>query len=203
VESDRSAGAALSGDRDGSAQCGRSRAPITEHDGWHVYTDDHLALLDHLGIDRCHVLGGCIGGSYCLGIIDRAPSRIAAAVLQQPIGLAGGNRQAFYDMYDGWQKELAPARPDVSPAAWQAFRERMYGSDFVFSVSRERVAACRVPLLVLMGNDLYHPEATSREIARLAPMATLVERWKEADVVAATMARVIRFLIDQTPPAAA
>ena len=31
---------------------GRSVAPIRATDSWHVYTSDHLALLDYLGIDR-------------------------------------------------------------------------------------------------------------------------------------------------------
>src|SRR5207245_10793936 len=39
---------------------GRSRAPITAQDGWHTYRDDHVAVLDHLGIDRCHLYGQCI-----------------------------------------------------------------------------------------------------------------------------------------------
>src|SRR5438477_13189433 len=30
----------------------QSRAPITAHDGWHTYTPDHIALLDHLTDDR-------------------------------------------------------------------------------------------------------------------------------------------------------
>lgn len=45
------------------------------------------------------------------------------------------------------------------------------------------------PLLVLMGEDVYHPEATSRRVAELAPHATLIERWKEvADAMAASAA---------------
>ena len=55
---------------------GQSHAPITAQDGWDTYTGDHVALLDHLGIDRCHLYGQCIGGSlygpgfvYC---VDRA-----------------------------------------------------------------------------------------------------------------------------------
>ena len=36
---------------------GRSVAPIRATDSWHVYTSDHLALLDYLGIDRRHVAG--------------------------------------------------------------------------------------------------------------------------------------------------
>src|SRR3989441_6937877 len=41
---------------------GQSRAPITAQDGWHTYAADHIALLDHLRIDRCHLYGQCIGG---------------------------------------------------------------------------------------------------------------------------------------------
>lgn len=177
----------------------RSPAPVRASDGWHVYTDDHLALLDHLGVERCHVLGNCIGGSYCLGLMERAPDRVAAGVLQQPIGLHGDNREAFYAMFDAWAKELAPKKPEVSEATWASFREHMYGGDFVFNVSREFVRQCRTPMLVLMGNDLYHPSETSREIAELAPHAELVERWKEPDVVDATVERVIGFLRQHTP----
>jgi pimeloyl-ACP methyl ester carboxylesterase len=36
---------------------GQSRAPITAQDGWDAYTADHIALLDHLRIDRCHLYG--------------------------------------------------------------------------------------------------------------------------------------------------
>src|SRR5450432_3937679 len=36
---------------------GRSRAPITAKDGWHSFAADHIALLDHLRIERCHLYG--------------------------------------------------------------------------------------------------------------------------------------------------
>jgi phosphomethylpyrimidine synthase len=42
-------------------------------------------------------MGGCIGSSYCLGLIQAAPARISAAVLQNPIGLSADNRAAFHD----------------------------------------------------------------------------------------------------------
>jgi len=177
---------------------GRSRAPVRASDGWHTYAEDHVALLDHLGIERCHVIGGCIGGPYCLGVMQAAPERVAAAVLQQPIG-AENNRDAFYQMFDGWKEEIAPSHPEADEAAWRAFRSRMYDGDFVFNVSRDFVRACEIPMLVLMGNDLYHPQQTSREIAALAPKAELVERWKEEDVVRDTVARVRAFLESNTP----
>jgi pimeloyl-ACP methyl ester carboxylesterase len=178
---------------------GRARAPVHASDGWDVFTDDHLALLDHLGHERCHVLGNCIGGSFCLSLMQRAPARVAAGVLQQPIGHDGDNRPLFRDMFDGWAKELAPKKPEVSAETWTAFRDNLYDGDFVFSVSRDDVKHIATPMLVLMGNDAFHPSVTSREIAELAPNAELVERWKEPDVVEATVERVIAFLKQHTP----
>lgn len=58
-------------------------------------------------------------------------------------------------------------------------------------------AACT--LLVLLGNDLHHPESTSREIASLAPNATLIEKWKEPEHHAAAKQAVERFLAEHTP----
>src|SRR5438093_12489283 len=68
---------------------GRSRAPITAQDGWHTYAADHIAVLDHLGIDRCHLYGQCIGGSFIMSLLKAQPQRIASAVLAQPIGRVG------------------------------------------------------------------------------------------------------------------
>jgi pimeloyl-ACP methyl ester carboxylesterase len=178
---------------------GHSTAPIHSSNGWHSYAADHIALMDQLGIERAHVLGGCIGGPYCLGVMQAAPARVTAAVLQQPIGYDGENRQAFYEMFDSWANELKPQRNDVDPDAWNTFRDRMYGGDFVFNVSREFVRQCRTPMLVLLGNDRYHPSVTSREIVELAPNAELVERWKEPEVVEQTVARVRAFLASHTP----
>jgi len=178
---------------------GRSTAPVSADDGWHCYTADHVALLDHLEIERCHVIGGCIGGSYCLGLIRAAPERVASAVLQQPIGFSGANRAAFYEMFDGWARDLAPSHPSLAAPDWAAFRSRMYDGDFVFNVDRDFVRRCETPMLVLMGNDLYHPESTSREIVDLAPNARLIERWKEPDTVGDTVEQVRSFLQAHTP----
>ena len=64
----------------------------------------------------------------------------------------------------------------------------------MFNVSRDFVRGCEIPMLVLMGNDLYHPQETSREIAELAPHAELVEHWKEPENVPQTIRRVREFL---------
>jgi pimeloyl-ACP methyl ester carboxylesterase len=173
---------------------GRSRAPVSADDGWETYAGDHLALLDHLGARRAHVMGGCIGSSYCLRLIKLAPERVSATVLQNPIGLSPENRAAFYEMFDGWASELRKARPELNEAAFKAFRARMYDGDFVFSVSRDFVRACGTPMLVLAGDDLYHPAPVAEEIARLAPNAELITKWKTPDATPAAVARTRLFL---------
>ena len=116
---------------------GKSSGPITAGDGWDTYTGDHIALLDHLGIKQCHLMGGCIGSSYSLGVIKAAPDRVSAAILQNPIGLSPRNREMFFRMFDTWADALKIDRPKLTDAALRQFRDRMYAGDFVFNVSRE------------------------------------------------------------------
>lgn len=177
---------------------GSSTAPVAANDGWHTYTSDHLALLDHLEIEKTHLLGGCIGGPYCMGVIERAPERVASAVLQQSIGNDGNNRELFFAMFDQWADSVKERLPSVAPEAWQRFRANMFDQPFLYNVSPDFVAACQTPLLVLMGSDPYHPEAISREIADLAPNARLVEQWKDAQAHG-TVATVVEFLRANTP----
>ena len=49
---------------------GQSVCDIKADHGWHTYAADHIALMDRLEFDRFHVLGGCIGGSYCFEAIE-------------------------------------------------------------------------------------------------------------------------------------
>lgn len=178
---------------------GRSTAPVSGTDGWHTYTGDQLALMNHLGAERFHVAGMCIGGPYCMGLIEAAPDRISSAVLFQPIGL-DNNREAFYQMFDGWARELAAtSHTDVPVEDWQSFRSNMYDGDFLFNVDRDFVVSCSTPLLVLKGNDLYHPASTSQEVAALAPNAEFIEDWKESPHREVAMASTRAFLARHTP----
>ncbi|MBV1879154.1 MAG: alpha/beta hydrolase [Pseudomonadales bacterium] len=172
---------------------GQSTAPISAEDSWHTYTNDHIALLDHLNIDQCHIMGGCIGGPYCFGLMQAQPQRVTGAIIQQTIGL-DNNRDAFYAMFDSWAVNM-----DASDADLQSFRANMYDSDFLFNVDEQFVAQCSTPLLVLLGDDLYHPRSTSERIAELAPNATLIESWAGADVVGQTAATATAFLNSHRP----
>jgi pimeloyl-ACP methyl ester carboxylesterase len=180
---------------------GRSSAPVSADDGWDTYTGDQLALLDHLGVERCHVIGMCIGGPYIAALLRTAPERFASAVMLQPVGIEpdGGNRSAFHEMFDRWVDLQADAHGDVDAATWAAFRSTMWDGDFLLTATEDDVAAFTTPLLVAMGNDLYHPQVTSRRIAELAPDVTFVESWKEGDALAAFDGLARRFLERHTP----
>ena len=161
---------------------GESFAPVGHDDGWDRYTEDQLALLDHLGVERFAVVGMCIGGSYIAGLLRAAPERVACAVMMQPIGLEN-NRPAFYEMFGGWVDDVRGQHPEADDAVWDRFRDTMFGGPFLFNATREQVAAIDAPLLVLRGDDLYHPESISRAVVALAKNARLVERWKDEEHV--------------------
>ena len=179
---------------------GRSFGPIEPDHGWATYTADQLALLDHLGIDRFAVVGMCIGGPYIMGLIGARPERVVAAVMFQPIGL-DANRDAFFTMFDGWQQAVGADHPEADGERWRAFRDAMFGGDFLFGpTTREEAAACRTPILLFMGDDLYHPQSVSRELAGLLPNVRFIERWKEGPDHDEALAAMHGFLADHTPP---
>jgi pimeloyl-ACP methyl ester carboxylesterase len=179
---------------------GRSSGPLEVADPWGSLAGDQLALLDHLGVDTFHVMGCCIGGSYILKLIEQAPTRVVAAVLEQPIGIVDGNAPLFETMWRTWGTALVEARPDIDAATVEAFGTRMWAGDFVVSVPKDFVASIATPMLVLPGVDDHHPTATGREIAALAPGAEVLEPWKDTpETVANAVEEIRRFLVGHTP----
>ena len=177
---------------------GRSHAPIFASDDWHVYASDHLALANHLGLDRFHVMGGCIGGSFCLTLCEMAPERIAAAVLQNPIGMHE-NRDTWAEAVAGFSKLMLERDPSLTPEIIQKFGHNMFRGDFVFSVGREFVRRCTTPLLLQPGTDKPHPAETSAEIARLAPNLQIQKDWRGPTHLAESIRTVTEFLTRNTP----
>jgi pimeloyl-ACP methyl ester carboxylesterase len=177
---------------------GQSRAPITAQDGWHTYTADHVALLDHLRIERCHLYGKCIGGSFIMSLLKAQHRRVASAVLAQPIGRVGPMKPGRAARFDAWAKTLGD-HPEATEPVLDAFYQNLYGPGFVYSVDRAFVSSCRTPCLVLAGNDEAHPFPISEEVAKLLPDAELVEEWKTGPALAAAKLRIKEFLAKHTP----
>ena len=166
-----------------NANGGQSSGPLEIDRPWDASTDDHLGLMDHLGIGKFMVMGFCIGGPFIWNLLKRAPDRIVAAVLAQPSGSRPEMRDLFYEnnMKD-WGPALTAKRPDITMTMIDSFLTKMYRStgDFVFTVSREFVRGCESPVLVLPDDVAAHPYAVAMETVHLAPNAEVsLYPWKE------------------------
>jgi pimeloyl-ACP methyl ester carboxylesterase len=166
-----------------NAKGGQSSGPLEVDRPWDAYTDDHLGLMDHLGIDKFQVLGFCIGGPLIWNLLRRAPDRVVAAVLAQPSGSRPEMRDLFYENnMKGWGPELIARRPEISMEMVDKFLTRMYRTnpDFVFTVTRDFVRNCQTPVLILPDDIPAHPYAVAMEAAMLAPKAEVsMFPWKE------------------------
>ena len=143
-----------------NANTGKSSGPLEIDRPWDSHTDDHLGLMDHLGIDKFMVLGFCIGGPLIWNLLKRAPDRIVAGVLAQPSGSRPEMRDLFYDNNTkGWAPELVKQRPDITMEQVDKFLTRMYRTnpDFVFTVTRDFVRQCQTPVLILPDDVPAHP----------------------------------------------
>ncbi len=166
-----------------NANAGQSSGPLEIDRPWDLYTDDHLGVMDHLGIDKFMVMGFCIGGPFIWNLLERAPNRIVAAVLAQPSGSRPEMRDLFYETNSkGWGPELVKRRPEITMDMVDRFLTRMYRTnpDFVFTVTRDFVRKCQTPVLILPDDIPAHPYAVAMEAAMLAPKAEVsMFPWKE------------------------
>jgi pimeloyl-ACP methyl ester carboxylesterase len=53
---------------------------------WDRYAAQGVGLLDHLGVERAHVMGGCIGCSIAAALATKHPDRVERAILYSPAG---------------------------------------------------------------------------------------------------------------------
>ncbi|HVC56092.1 MAG TPA: alpha/beta hydrolase [Stellaceae bacterium] len=177
---------------------GQSRAPITAQDGWDSFTADHIALLDHLRIDRCHLYGQCIGGSFIINMLKRHPDRVASAVLAQPIGRVGAMAPGRPARFNAWADSLKD-HPEATPPVLDAFCHNLYAAGFVYCADRDFVKTIKAPCMVLAGHDEAHPWPISEELSKLLPNCEFIVEWKEGAALTAATARVKAFLAKHTP----
>jgi pimeloyl-ACP methyl ester carboxylesterase len=182
-----------------NANPGQSSGPLEADRPWDAYTDDHLGLMDHLGIRKFLVMGFCIGGPMIHNLIRRAPERVVAAVMIQPSGYRPELPDLFYqNNIKGWGPALCAKRPDITMDRVHDFLTSMYTNraDFVFTVTRDFVRALRTPLLIAPDDVPAHPHKVAMEVAGLAPNAEVtIYPWKESkETIDQVVAHVRRFL---------
>jgi len=150
-----------------NANHGQSSGPLEIDRPWDAYSDDHLGLMDHLGIREFMVMGFCIGGPMIHNLIRLAPERVVAAAMMQPSGFTAENPDIFYqNNIKSWGPPLCEKRPEVTMAMVHDFH-------FVRSI--------QTPLLIAPDDVPAHPYKVAMEVASLAPNAEVtIFPWKDS-----------------------
>src|ERR1700761_9438773 len=188
-----------------NANGSQSSGPLEIDRPWDAYTDDHIGLMDHLGIREFMVLGFCIGGPFIWNMLKRAGDRVVAAIPAQPSGWRPEMPTLSYDNnMKTWGPELCERRPDITRAMVAKFLTNLYGGarpDFVDTVTRDFVRNCRTPILVLPDDVPAHPYAVALESAHLAPNAQVsIYPWKEpAERIPLALRHIHSFLTANQP----
>src|SRR6476659_1476112 len=187
-----------------NATGGESTGPVPSDDPWGAFADDQLGVMDHLGIDRFAFFGNCIGGPFAMKLMERAPQRVVAALLSQPVGHRPEQPDFMFNSgRDVWAKEFRERRGDVPMETIEKYLHSLYRvqPDFVYSVSRDFAKSCQTPMLVLPDDVTAHPLQVSIDIASLAPNAEItVFPWKDPpELKARTINRARTFLKRHLP----
>ena len=177
-------------------------------DPWGAFADDQLGLMDHLGIGEFFFMGYCIGGPFALKLMERAPDRILAGVLCQPVGHNAKFPDSMYDSgHDSWAPALIARRTGLTMETCVTYLHNLYRVDsgFVYSVSRDFGRSCQTPMLVMPDNTPSHSYEATVDVVELTPKAeSTVYPWKEQeDVKAKTINQVRDFLKAHQPATAA
>ena len=166
-----------------NATNGESTGPVPVDNPWDAFADDQLGVMDHLSIREFFFFGNCIGGPFAMKLMQRAPKRVVAALLSQPVGHRPDKPDYMYDSgKDVWAKEFLERQPNVPMATIEQYLHNLYRlqPDFVYSVSRDFAKTCQTPMLVLPDDVTAHPLQVSIDIASLAPNAEItVFPWKD------------------------
>ena len=187
-----------------NATNGESTGPVAVDDPWGAFADDQIGVMDHLGIRQFFFFGNCIGGPFAMKLMERAPQRVVAALLSQPVGHRPEKPDVMFELSrDVWGKEFRERRRDASAETIEKYLHNLYRAqpDFVYSVSRDFAKSCQTPMLVLPDDVPAHPLPVSIAIASLAPNAEItVFPWKDPpELKARTIDRARAFLKRHQP----
>lgn len=165
------------------------------------HVDDFRALLDHLGIDACHVVGTSYGGEVGLLFADAYPERVQSLTVISAVSEVGPRlrrqTEAWAAIARSSPEHLYTATiPDnysssfleANPGAVRAGRTRMaeYPTEFFSAFARlveafltiditDRLPHISCPTLVLCGEkDTLKPVHYSQRIANRLPHSTFL-----------------------------
>jgi 3-oxoadipate enol-lactonase len=162
--------------------------------------DDLLAVLDHLGIEKCVLCGLSMGGYVALRAVARAPERVRGLILANTqaaadtdaarLGRAEGVRLLERDGAEAFveqqiKRQLSPHSQATRPELIARLKELTAGANeggiaasLVAIATRsdqsQKLKEIRVPTLVIAGaDDVVTPPALAQFLAEQIPKATL------------------------------
>lgn len=168
---------------------GASDKPAVEGNYYRFAAEHVLGVLDHLGLDRVHLLGNSLGGGTAMRLALEWPDRVGRLVLMGPGGLSLNLFHA--DPTEGVQR-LMDFAANPSPEALRAFISCMVVDQSLVTdeLVAERFAAATAPgsaeAMASMGWSFWNPETAEdgmlwREAHRLRKHTLLT--WGREDRV--------------------
>ncbi|GAA2786163.1 alpha/beta fold hydrolase [Crossiella cryophila] len=174
---------------------GRSLCPDPTQHTWTHYTQDVLALLDHLGAERAALGGTGLGATISLRTALRHPDRVAATVLISVEDIEDDSAKAAEAEFlaafaervrtSGLEAGWAPILPQLAPLIGALVREAIPRADAASVAAAAAIGADRAfggvgelagvvaPTLVFPGADYRHPAAVARELVGVLPNGRL------------------------------
>jgi pimeloyl-ACP methyl ester carboxylesterase len=157
---------------------------------WHDYAAHGKALLDHLGIERAHIMGGCIGCPCAVAFGVAYPQAVLSLVLYSPVGgvkyrlnsqqrfaehLAFVQREGLAAVVALVEREGKGFGTDARGGPWAAVIK--HDRDFAAAFARQDVERYKL-LLVGMARTMYDrdtaPGAEPEDLMRLDLPALIV-----------------------------
>ena len=173
-----------------------------EHYSWRSLTDDLVAWLDLIDVERCALVGTSLGSIVSLGVAVQQPERVESLTLLNAVSVGEDSppdpeQQSALDALAGsFGVAGSPDRDALATALGRLVpgSEPLYRQLLPLHADLESVAAyfrlqhrgplpytssqlqrLAVPALVVGGRDAIHPAHVSRELARLLPDGHLLD----------------------------
>ena len=155
-------------------------------------SDDLRQVLDHFGVEACHVVAAAAGGAISFDFALSHPQRLRSLTIASSVGgaldpdfLAANQRlrPEGFDALPAEFREIGPSYRAANPAgveAWRALEHAAVSGLRIGQKPRNRITfaaleSLRVPVLLMSGDaDLWMPPALTRRYAAHLPAAELL-----------------------------